>query len=404
MTRCASRRTRPALRVLALAISLPGFACRPASPTTEGAADAAVAADSHGHDGEHDMLPTVVRLPEKVLVASGIKTEVARLAVLAPTIDLTGEVTADQDATAALVSAVPGRVVEVFAREGAVLAAGAVFAVIDSPELARARAALTSATARAEAARKSVARLGSLGAAGFASAQERSAAEAEASVAAAEEAAARQVLSAFGVSGDGGAMPSRYALRAPLGGTLLGRSVVVGQHVTAEQELGRLTDLGRAYFTARLFERSLGDVAVGARADVRLNAYPGVVFPGRIEAVSGQLDPVARTVVARVALRSPRGVLRIGLFGAARVELPGGRGGEKRLVVPNEAVSRVAGKDVVFVRHPDGDYEVHPVTLGDSGGGLVEVLEGLHPGEAVVVDGVFTLKSLVLKRTFGEEE
>jgi cobalt-zinc-cadmium efflux system membrane fusion protein len=44
------------------------------------------------------------------------------------------------------------------------------------------------------------------------------------------------------------------------------------------------------------------------------------------------------------------------------------------------------------------------VTLGGSAAGRVEVLGGLREGERVVVDGVFTLKSAVLKGTFGEED
>ena len=44
------------------------------------------------------------------------------------------------------------------------------------------------------------------------------------------------------------------------------------------------------------------------------------------------------------------------------------------------------------------------MTTGNSSGGLVEILAGLGAGERVVVDGAFTLKSLVLKSTFGEEE
>jgi cobalt-zinc-cadmium efflux system membrane fusion protein len=55
------------------------------------------------------------------------------------------------------------------------------------------------------------------------------------------------------------------------------------------------------------------------------------------------------------------------------------------------------------VQEPDGEYAIHPVTLGRSAEGKVEVLEGLRAGEQVVISGVFTLKSVVLKDTFGEE-
>ena len=64
----------------------------------------------------------------------------------------------------------------------------------------------------------------------------------------------------------------------------------------------------------------------------------------------------------------------------------------------------IGGKTVVFVRHADDDFELHDVTLGDSALGKVEVLNGLREGELVVTEGVFTLKSVVLKSTLAEDE
>jgi cobalt-zinc-cadmium efflux system membrane fusion protein len=73
-------------------------------------------------------------------------------------------------------------------------------------------------------------------------------------------------------------------------------------------------------------------------------------------------------------------------------------------VVPREAITEIAGKPVVFVKHADGDYELHELTLGDAAAGKVQVIAGLQEGEQVVARGVFTLKSAVLKSTFAEDE
>ena len=54
----------------------------------------------------------------------------------------------------------------------------------------------------------------------------------------------------------------------------------------------------------------------------------------------------------------------------------------KRVVVPLAAVTRVANKDVVFVRQPDGDFELHPVTLGRAAGGRVRGPERAARGRA----------------------
>jgi hypothetical protein len=80
------------------------------------------------------------------------------------------------------------------------------------------------------------------------------------------------------------------------------------------------------------------------------------VFQGPVEVVGQRLDPTARTVMARIALRNRRELLKVGLFGRALV-VTGEKAAAPTLVVPLGAVTRIADRDVVFVRHPDGDFE-----------------------------------------------
>jgi len=162
-------------------------------------------------------------------------------------------------------------------------------------------------------------------------------------------------------------------------------------------------DLDRVYFLGLLFEKDLARVKAGASAEVRLNAYPDEVFAGAVETIGKQLDPTARTVTARVLVSNHGDLIKVGLFGTARV-VTGPGSSARHIIVPLAAVTKIADRDVVFVVQPDGDFEVHPVTLGHTAASRAEVLSGLREGERVVVDGVFTLKSAILKQTFGEEE
>jgi cobalt-zinc-cadmium efflux system membrane fusion protein len=68
------------------------------------------------------------------------------------------------------------------------------------------------------------------------------------------------------------------------------------------------------------------------------------------------------------------------------------------------AVTEIGGKTVVFIWHEDDDFELHEVLLGDAAVGKAEVVSGLREGEQVVYDGVFTLKSAVLKSTLAEQD
>ena len=353
----------------------------------------------------HEELPTKVRLPADVVRAAGIRTERAAQDSLPAIVDLTGEIAADPDRSARLAARVPGRIVEVRAKEGDRVKAGQLIAILESPDLARARASLASAEARAGAARLNASRLRSLEAKSLAAGQEVAAATAEATALDAEVAAARQTLAAFGQTVDdarGGT--ARVTIKTPLSGFILSRDAVQGQAVDAEHVIAVVGDLERAYFLGRLFEKDLARVKVGAHAEVRLNAYPREVFEAEIETIGRQIDPAARTVTARIVVRNHADLVKVGLFGTARVVIGPAAPAEKHVVVPLSAVTHVANRDVVFVRQPDGDFELHPVTQGRTASGRVEILSGLRAGEDVVVAGAFTLKSTILKGTFGGEE
>ncbi len=377
-----------------------------ASPEKRQHDDDANASGTHTDEEEHEAMPTRVRLTAGAVKDGKVRVEEARVGQLSPTVDVTGEVVADPDHVARVSARIVGRIVEVRFKEGDSVKQGAIMAVIESSELARARAAWTGASTRAVTARANAERLAAASKDGLVPIQQATTADAEATAMEADALAARQVLSAFGV-GVNPVPPDEAALlpiRAPIGARVVARDAFLGQTVAADHVLATLVNMQRVFFQARLFEKHLADVQAGRTADVRLNAYPLEVFPGVVDAIGQQVDPTARTVVARIALQNRGGLLKPGLFGVARVVADRPASGPPVITIPIAAVTRVADRDVVFVAHPDGDYELHPVALGALAGGRVEVIQGLRPGENVVVEGTFTLKSLVLKSTFGEED
>lgn len=356
-----------------------------------------------GDDDEHKGLPTRVRLDPAVVVDAKIKTAPVTREILAATIDLPGEVSSDPDKTARISALVPGRIEAVNFKEGQTVKKGDVLVIIKVPELGKAKANFAATTAKAAAARTNADRLQALADKRLAANQEVLAARAEADALEAEAKAAQEQLSALGTGTTGNA-GSQLALRAPISGVVVSRDAVLGQHVTAEQALATIADLGEVWFLGRVFEKNLGQVRVGAPAEIQLNAYPKERFNGSVEYLSKQIDPTARTVVARIRLTNRGDLLRLGLFGIARVGTNDQSKKTPVLVVPRSAVTEIGRKPVIFVKQPDGDYDLHEVVLGEGALGKVEVVNGLREGELAVIEGVFTLKSAVLKSTFGEEE
>jgi cobalt-zinc-cadmium efflux system membrane fusion protein len=351
---------------------------------------------------EHDTIPRRVKIPPQVIAAAKIQVAAATREVLAPTLSLPGEIAADPDKSARVSSPVAGRIVDVRFREGSTVKKGDVLAIVRIPEIGKVRAAYSATAAKAASARANADRLEALAAKELSPRQEAVAARAEADALAAESKALGEQLSALGMGEKGSG--SELALRAPVSGTVVMREAVVGQPIGTEQTIASIADLAEVWFLARVFEKDLGRLEAGADSEVTLNAYPNERYDGKVEYVGKQIDPIARTVTARIRLANRDDQLRIGLFGAARVVAKGERTGEPVLAVPRSALTEIAGKTVVFVRIGENEFETHDVTAGDSSAGKVRILSGLREGEPIVVEGAFTVKSVLLRGTIASEE
>jgi membrane fusion protein, heavy metal efflux system len=361
-----------------------------------------VASTSHEGEQEHDTIPKRAKLTKEIVEGAKIAWQPAKKEVLAPTFTLPGEVAADPDKSARLSSPVAGRLTDVRFKEGTSVKKGDVLAVLRIPEIGKVRAAHSAAVAKGAAARANAERLESLVEKGMAAKQEAVAARAEAEALDAEAKALGEQLSALGMNGAGAG--ADLVLRAPVSGVVVARDAIVGQPVTTDQTIASIADLDEVWFLARVFEKDLGKLDVGAPSEVTLNAYPGETFDGTVEYVSRQIDPAARTVTARIRLRNRAEMLRLGLFGTARVVTRSERGGEPTLVVLRSSVIDVAGKTVVFVRVAPEEFELHEVAIGEAAAGKVRVLSGLREGEDVVTSGAFTIKSVLLRGTLADED
>lgn len=357
----------------------------------------------HADEPRHEEFPKRVRLEPKVIADAHIRATPVLREALSATIDLTGEVSSNPDKTASVATPVAGRIASVHFKEGQSVKKGDVLVVVTVPELGKAKAAYSATASKAVAARTNADRLQVLAEKRLAADQEVLSAKAEAIALEAEARAAHDQLNALG-SGAAAAGGSLLSLRAPVSGIVVSRDAIVGQPVAPEATLATITDLSQVWFVARVFEKNLSEVRLGAEVVVTLNAYPKERFQGSVDYLGKQIDPTARTLVARIVLSNRQDLLRLGLFGTARVATGEQSDPKVALVVPRDAVTEIADKTVVFVQQADGDYDIHEVVLGEESLGKVRVVSGLREQELVVVDGVFTLKSAVMKSSFGEAE
>lgn len=390
---------RPLLPLL-LGLALLGSAgC--SRPKPAGGEERKPDSDAHADEPKHEELPKRVRLTKQVIADAKVRSTPVVKEALAPTLTLPGEIVSDPDKTARVSAPAAGRLAQVRFREGSNVKKGDLLGTVRVTDVGKVRAAHNAAVAKGASARANADRLQGLADKGLAAKQEALGAQAEA---AALEAEARGLGEELGVLGLGtNGTGSEIALRAAVSGVVISRDAVVGQPVTADQTIATIADLSEVWFMARVFEKDLGRLEVGSKAEVQLNAYPKERFDGSVEYIGKQLDPIARTLTARIRLVNRNDVLRIGLFGSSRIAVAEEAKKGPVLVVPQSAVTEIGGKPVVFVRHTDDDFELHDVVIGEAALGKVEIVSGLREGEQVVFDGVFTLKSAVLKSTLAED-
>jgi cobalt-zinc-cadmium efflux system membrane fusion protein len=187
-----------------------------------------------------------------------------------------------------------------------------------------------------------------------------------------------------------------YWITAPRAGTVVERRALVGMEVGPDRTdpLVMIADLREVVVVADLLEGDVGGIRAGQTAEVRAgNDDP---LGGTVEYVAALVDPVRRTVAVRVRVANPDGRLRPNAF--AHVTLHPAEG-ERRVVVPAEAVVTDGQSSVLFVRTAAGQgrqrFLRREVRLGRSRDGRSEILEGIKAGEAYVAGGALLLLNAI---------
>jgi RND family efflux transporter MFP subunit len=125
--------------------------------------------------------------------------------------------------------------------------------------------------------------------------------------------------------------------------------------------------------------------------EVRMGLGIGTDYPrrGTIDFVANQVDPSKGVVTVRGSFPNKDEFLRPGLF--VRIRVPLGDP-HKALLVSDRALGTNQGQKFLYVLDGKNRVEYRPVTVGDLHGGLREVVDGLKPGERVVVNGLLRVR------------
>jgi RND family efflux transporter MFP subunit len=175
----------------------------------------------------------------------------------------------------------------------------------------------------------------------------------------------------------------RAEVRAPRAGVIDTRTVDTGQFVKTGDVLATIVDTRRLRLRFKVAEAESLRARVGETVSFRVPPLGPRQFEGRIYHVGSVADATSRQVEVLAWVDNP-GDLKPGFF--AEVSLEGERH-EAALVVPESAVQASEAGFVVYTVEDDVAH-TQPVRVGlRTGTGVVEILEGLKPGETVVTEG-----------------
>ncbi len=178
-------------------------------------------------------------------------------------------------------------------------------------------------------------------------------------------------------------------LRAPAGGAVTRLEAHPGMEVEPGLELLQLADLSAVWVDARFYEYEAQHVAPGATVTVRPAHEPGLSLSGTIDYVYPVLDEATRTLRARIVLDNGFGNLRPGMYADVLLEVDLGEG----LAIPDDAILDTGRRQVVFVAEGGGRFVPREVAVGDRSEGLARIVDGIEPGDQVVVKAAFLLDS-----------
>src|SRR3979490_1900825 len=194
------------------------------------------------------------------------------------------------------------------------------------------------------------------------------------------------------------AIISQKLVRAPFDGELGVRHVEVGQFLTAGTQIVSLTDLSELYANFTVTEKDSGNLKVGQTVRVKVDAYPGRIFEGKISTIEPQIASDTRNIRVQATIANPDRILKPGMFATTTVVLP-----DKPPVVtvPETSVDYTLYGDSVYLisekKEEDGKTSLTTtrsfVQTGNRIEGRAEILKGLKPGDRVVAVGQLKLQS-----------
>jgi len=191
---------------------------------------------------------------------------------------------------------------------------------------------------------------------------------------------------------------SLLSITAPVSGIVVKRSGVAGELVSVSRPLFDIAAVDKMWALLNIYEPDLAKVTLGQKVIISLSGLEGHTFEGIVSWISTEIDPDSRSLQVRADMDNTDSRIKAGMFGSGRIFL---ENSSPKTGVPVESVQWDGCCNLVFVKVSDQVYAPRKVKIGFRNGDYYAVESGVSPGEQVVTQGSFLLKTEILKSNIG---
>ena len=199
------------------------------------------------------------------------------------------------------------------------------------------------------------------------------------------------VLATFGITPEnagnytGGELP----VFSPINGYILERNINTGEFIYTNTIIFKVLDSSSLWIDSEIYEKDFTKIKTGQTVNITTSAYPGEIFTGKIFYISNTFHQETRTFDIRFSFDNRKNLLKPGMTVNSRIKT----GDTPGLILPSSSVLDDEGEKIIFIAVKENTYERREVEAELLRNKEYVIKKGLSPGEEVVIEGAFELRS-----------
>ena len=174
-----------------------------------------------------------------------------------------------------------------------------------------------------------------------------------------------------------------YVVKSPVAGFVIEKKIGPNMQIRPDQNdyILSVARLEEVYIALNVYENEISKIKLGQKVKIKSYSYPDSAVYGTIDRIENMIDPLTRTIQARVRIQNPKFLFKPEMNCVGIISVSEGR---DMLAVNKDALIFDKSKHFVLVYNSNKDIETREVEIHSQTDQLVYISSGLRPGERVI--------------------